>query len=147
MSLEGAIVYRMKTFNLKSDEWEGTRDREGWRVNGTLVGQRIGGELIGATLSEIEPGSRLWPYHTHYLNEEWVIVPRGEPTLRTPEGEHVLRGHHVREAGPAAYRLQAEFRELWEEFETPNGAARQVVPHLRGRADATKLPASAMVMA
>jgi uncharacterized cupin superfamily protein len=34
------------------------------------VGERIGGELIGATMSEVEPGSRLWPYHTHYLNEE-----------------------------------------------------------------------------
>ena len=41
-------------------------------------------------MSQIEPGSTLWPYHTHYLNEEWVLVLRGEPTLRTPEGEHVL---------------------------------------------------------
>ena len=83
--------YRMKPFNLKSDAWDGTRDREGWRVKGVLVGQRIGGELIGATMSEVEPGSRLWPYHTHHLNEEWVIVLRGEPTLRTPEGEQVLK--------------------------------------------------------
>ena len=81
----------MKTFNLYSEEWDGARDREGWRCRGVLVGQRIGGELIGATMSEVEPGSRLWPYHTHYLNEEWVIVLRGEPTLRTPEGEHVLK--------------------------------------------------------
>ena len=80
----------MKTFNLNSDEWDATRDREGWRVKGVLVGQRIGGELIGATMSEVEPGDKLWPYHTHHLNEEWVIVLRGEPTLRTPEGEHVL---------------------------------------------------------
>ena len=80
----------MKTFNLNSDEWDGTRDSEGWRVKAALVGQRIGGELIGATMSEVEPGSRLWPYHTHHLNEEWVIVLRGEPTLRTPEGERVL---------------------------------------------------------
>ena len=42
-------------------------------------------------MSEVEPGNRLWPYHTHYLNEEWVIVLRGEPTLRTPEGEHLLK--------------------------------------------------------
>jgi uncharacterized cupin superfamily protein len=42
-------------------------------------------------MSEVEPGSRLWPYHTHHLNEEWVVVLRGEPTLRTPEGEHVLK--------------------------------------------------------
>ena len=81
----------MKTFNLNGDEWDGTRDREGWRVKGALVGQRVGGELIGATMSEVEPGNRLWPYHTHHLNEEWVIVLRGEPTLRTPEGEQVLK--------------------------------------------------------
>jgi len=81
----------MKTFNLNSDEWDGTREREGWRCRGALVGQRIGGELIGATMSEVEPGNKLWPYHTHYLNEEWVIVLHGEPTLRTPEGEHVLK--------------------------------------------------------
>jgi len=92
MSLETlATVYRMKTFNLNSDEWDATRDREGWRVKGVLVGERIGGELIGATMSQVEPGNKLWPYHTHYLNEEWVIVLRGEPTLRTPEGEQVLK--------------------------------------------------------
>jgi hypothetical protein len=79
-----------EAFNLVSDEWDGTREREGWR-EGALVGQRIGGELIGATMSEVEPGNKLWPYHTHHLNEEWVIVLRGEPTLRTPEGEHVLQ--------------------------------------------------------
>jgi uncharacterized cupin superfamily protein len=81
----------MKTFNLYGDEWDGERDREGWRVRGVLVGQRVGGELIGATMSEVEPGSKLWPYHTHHLNEEWAIVLRGEPTLRTPEGEHQLK--------------------------------------------------------
>jgi uncharacterized cupin superfamily protein len=81
----------MKRFNLNADEWDGTRDREGWRIKGVLVGQRIGGELIGATMSEIEAGSKLWPYHTHYLNEEWVVVLSGEPTLRTPEGEQVLK--------------------------------------------------------
>ena len=85
----------MKIFNLNGDEWDGTRDREGWRIKAALVGQRVGGELIGATMSEIEPGSRLWPYHTHHLNEEWVIVLRGEPTLRKPEGEQVLTERDV----------------------------------------------------
>ncbi len=32
-----------------------------------------------------------------------------------------------------AYRLQAEFRELWWEFETPNELARQIVRQLDGR--------------
>ena len=80
----------MKSFNLNANEWDGERDRDGWRIRAVLVGQRIGGELIGATMSEVEPGNKLWPYHAHHLNEEWVIVIRGEPTLRTPEGEHEL---------------------------------------------------------
>lgn len=82
---------RTKIVNLYGDDWDATRDREGWHAKGVLVGERIGGELLGATMSEVEPGSKLWPYHTHYLNEEWVIVLRGEPTLRTPEGEQILK--------------------------------------------------------
>jgi uncharacterized cupin superfamily protein len=81
----------MKTFNLYGDEWDETRDREGWRIKEAFVGHRIGGELIGASMSEVEPGNKLWPYHTHHANEEWVIVLRGEPTLRTHEGEQVLK--------------------------------------------------------
>jgi uncharacterized cupin superfamily protein len=81
----------MKVFNLYGDEWDEPRDREGWRIKETFVGHRIGGELIGASMSEVEPGNKLWPYHTHHWNEEWVIVLRGEPTLRTPEGEEVLK--------------------------------------------------------
>jgi len=41
-------------------------------------------------MSEVQPGSKLWPYHAHHANEEWVIVLTGGPTLRTPDGEHVL---------------------------------------------------------
>jgi uncharacterized cupin superfamily protein len=80
----------VKVFNLLGDEWEFARDREGWRTRFALVGNQIGGDLIGATLCEVGPGQRLWPYHTHHSNEEWIIVVRGEPTLRTPEGEQTL---------------------------------------------------------
>jgi uncharacterized cupin superfamily protein len=81
----------MKIFNLYGDEWDEPRDRDGWRIKEAFVGHRIGGELIGASMSEVEPGNKLWPYHTHHANEEWVIVLRGEPTLRTLEGEQVLK--------------------------------------------------------
>ena len=81
----------MKIFNLYGDEWDEPRDREGWRIKEAFVGERIGGALIGASMSEVEPGNKLWPYHTHHANEEWVIVLRGEPTLRTPEGEQTLK--------------------------------------------------------
>ena len=80
----------MKIFNIYGDEWHETRDREGWRIKDAFVGHHIGGGLIGASLSEVEPGSKHWPYHTHHANEEWAIVLRGQPTLRTPDGEQVL---------------------------------------------------------
>jgi uncharacterized cupin superfamily protein len=81
----------MKIFNLYGDDWDETRDRDGWRIQEAFVGHHIGGELIGASMSEIEPGNKHWPYHRHHANEEWAIVLRGEPTLRTPEGEQVLK--------------------------------------------------------
>jgi uncharacterized cupin superfamily protein len=81
----------MKIFNLYGENWDEPRDREGWRIKEAFVGHHIGGELIGASMSEIEPGSKHWPYHTHHSNEEWAIVLRGEPTLRTPEGEQALK--------------------------------------------------------
>ena len=52
---------------------------------------RLGAELLGGSLYELEPGDRLGPFHTHHANEEWVIVVRGRPTLRTSEGERELR--------------------------------------------------------
>jgi uncharacterized cupin superfamily protein len=81
----------MAIFNLHGDEWDRVEDREGWRSRDAWVGHRIGAELIGGSLYELEPGDRLWPYHTHHANEEWLIVVKGEPTLRTPEGEQQLR--------------------------------------------------------
>ena len=81
----------MKIFNIYGDEWDDTRDREGWRIKGAFVGEHVGGELIGAGMFELESGNRLWPYHTHHANEEWVIVLRGQPTLRTHDDEQVLK--------------------------------------------------------
>ncbi|HZC30959.1 MAG TPA: cupin domain-containing protein [Gaiellaceae bacterium] len=55
------------------------------------VREALGGELIGCSLYEFEPGEQLWPYHYHWNNEEWLIVVAGRPVLRTPEGERELR--------------------------------------------------------
>jgi len=55
------------------------------------VRETLGGELVGCTLYEFDPGTQLWPYHWHRGNEEWLIVVAGTPTLRTPEGERPLR--------------------------------------------------------
>jgi uncharacterized cupin superfamily protein len=80
----------VKVFNLHGDEWDRAEDREGWRSKDAWVGARIGAELLGGSMYELEPGDRLWPYHTHHANEEWAVVVRGRPTLRTNEGENEL---------------------------------------------------------
>jgi uncharacterized cupin superfamily protein len=80
----------VKVFNLNGDEWDRVEDRPGWRSKDAWVGAHIDAELIGGSMYELEPGDRLWPYHTHHANEEWMIVLRGRPTLRTPEGEREL---------------------------------------------------------
>ena len=80
-----------KLFNLHGDEWDREEDRPGWRSKDAWVGRRIGAELLGGSLYELAPGDRLYPYHTHHANEEWLLVVRGEPTLRTPDGEQPLR--------------------------------------------------------
>jgi uncharacterized cupin superfamily protein len=80
----------MKVFNLNGDQWDRQEDREGWRSKDAWVGYHIGAELLGGSMYELEAGDKLWPYHTHHANEEWVVVLRGTPTLRTPEGEQAL---------------------------------------------------------
>lgn len=81
----------MEIFNLNaSDGWDGEEERETFGFKDWWVGAKVGSELIGGSMYEITPGKRLWPYHTHHANEEWVVVLRGRPTLRTPEGEREL---------------------------------------------------------
>jgi uncharacterized cupin superfamily protein len=54
-------------------------------------GDELGGTLWGGTAFELAPGARICPYHWHFGEEEWLLVVAGSPTLRTPEGERVLR--------------------------------------------------------
>jgi uncharacterized cupin superfamily protein len=77
--------------NLDTQEWERTEEREGWRSKDAWIGARLEAELIGGSLYELESGNKLWPYHTHHANEEWLIVVRGRPTLRRHDGEQELR--------------------------------------------------------
>jgi len=84
------MVWAVKIFNLNGDKWDRQEDREGWHSKDAWVGHHIGAELLGGSMYELEAGDKLWPYHTHHANEEWVLVLRGSPTLRTTEGEQVL---------------------------------------------------------
>jgi uncharacterized cupin superfamily protein len=49
----------------------------------------------GLTVYDVEPGQSTWPYHFELNEEEWLLVIDGELTLRTPDGERVLRAGDV----------------------------------------------------
>ena len=50
----------------------------------------LGGDLLGATVYEVLPGEKLWPYHWELGCEEFLVVVAGTPTVRTPDGEREL---------------------------------------------------------
>ena|SRR5437868_3226780 len=45
--------------------------------------------ILGASVWELQPNGVNWN-HFHHASEELVIVLRGRPTIRTPEGERTL---------------------------------------------------------
>lgn len=93
--------------NLFGDDWDGGRDRPGWQWQRLAVGRRLGAKEIGGSVYELAPGQKTFPYHFHYAQEEWLVVLRGEPTLREPAGERRLSpGDCVLfERGPAGAHL------------------------------------------
>ena len=54
------------------------------------VGPSIGAEQLGGSVYELDPGESTCPYHYEGVEEEWLLVLAGTPTLRDPEGEHEL---------------------------------------------------------
>jgi uncharacterized cupin superfamily protein len=80
--------------NVYDNDW-GEQD-EDWSGGGGLSKRLVpgGGPLLGATVYELERGNFMI-YHAHHGSEELLIVLRGRPTLRTPDGERVLEEGEV----------------------------------------------------
>jgi uncharacterized cupin superfamily protein len=76
--------------NIFGEDWEGGRDRPGWEWKHLPAGRKLGAKQIGASLYELAQAQKTFPYHWHQLEEEWLIVLSGEPTLRDPSGERRL---------------------------------------------------------
>jgi uncharacterized cupin superfamily protein len=65
-------------------------DPPGFRAAMWRFGRSLGAERVGTTLYEIPPGEAVCPYHFEHVEEEWLLVLDGNPTLRDPDGEHQL---------------------------------------------------------
>jgi uncharacterized cupin superfamily protein len=81
----------MSDSNIWSEEWDSGED---WSGGGARSKRLPRGSNLGATVYELEP--RAWvPFHFHHGSEELMVVLRGQPTLRTGEGERRLREGEV----------------------------------------------------
>jgi uncharacterized cupin superfamily protein len=73
--------------NVFADEWDALDD---WSGGGAKSARLVdAGVELGASVYELGPGNTT-AYHFHHGSEELVIVLRGRPTVRTPEGERQL---------------------------------------------------------
>ena len=83
--------------NIYAPTFEEGERPPGFRARRSRIGYELGAELIGCSLWELPPGEAAYPYHFHYSDEELILVLRGRPTLRTPDGTRVLdEGEAVR---------------------------------------------------
>jgi uncharacterized cupin superfamily protein len=73
--------------NVFTDEWDALDDWSGGGAKSTRLVER--GPQLGASVYELGPGNTS-AYHFHHGSEELLIVLRGRPTLRTPDGERQL---------------------------------------------------------
>lgn len=78
----------MSASTIWQDEWE-SQGEQPWE-GGTRSRRLAGGRSLGASLYEIPPHAEGGAYHFHHGNEELLVVLRGRPTLRTPDGEREL---------------------------------------------------------
>jgi uncharacterized cupin superfamily protein len=79
----------MSVHNVFADDWdEGYPPTPGWQQRTRRLVPS--GRDLGMSLYELPPGQTQSLYHFHHGSEELILVLRGTPTLRTPEGQRVL---------------------------------------------------------
>lgn len=89
--MSGERVRNLRALTL--EQREGTP--QGHRISASSLTEPFGAVATGMSVHELPPGNASWPYHFETTEEEWLIVIDGELTLRTPEGEAVLRAGDV----------------------------------------------------
>jgi uncharacterized cupin superfamily protein len=82
----------VKRFNLFDDAQLQVDEDEppGYRAAYANLREPIGAEKLSANLIVLGEGQAVCPYHYEVIEEEWLFVLSGTPTVRTPTGEEVV---------------------------------------------------------
>ncbi len=83
----------MSRLVMNLDELEYTEFGKGDDFNAERapISDQIGAEKLGYSVVRLKPGKRAWPYHSHYVNEEFFYVLEGSGTLRHAGEERPIR--------------------------------------------------------
>jgi uncharacterized cupin superfamily protein len=77
--------------NVDEIEWTDSAKGDKFASRRKKLAAAAGGKKIGASLFEIPPGKRAFPYHAHFANEESIYVLEGTGTLRLGGSEVPVR--------------------------------------------------------
>jgi uncharacterized cupin superfamily protein len=81
----------VKRVNIADPEFKfDPEDPEGFRAGLFRIGPLLGAAETGVSVYEIPPGEAICPYHYELVEEEWLLVVAGTPTLRHPGGSEEL---------------------------------------------------------
>ncbi len=76
--------------NINFPKWDMELPDPPFASRAARLGEKAGGQELGATLYEIKPGGAISPHHVHHGNEEMLFVLAGSPELRTRQGMRLL---------------------------------------------------------
>lgn len=105
-------------------------------VSGRRLLEREKETRLRSAVWELQPGATGGPYHVHHGTEELLIVVRGRPTLRTPDGERELAEGDVVHfpAGPSgAHQLSNRSDEIARYVIAASHAVPEIVEYVDDR--------------
>jgi uncharacterized cupin superfamily protein len=105
-------------------------------ISGRRLLEREKETRLRSAVWELQPGATGGPYHVHHGTEELLIVIRGRPTLRTPDGERELAEGEVVHfpAGPSgAHQLSNRSDEVARYVIAASHAVPEIVEYVDDR--------------
>ena len=86
----------MRIFNLYDAELHVDDDEPaGYGAPYAALREPLGAQRMAATVTVLEAGQAVCPYHYELVEEEWLFVLEGTPSVRTPAGEERLESGDV----------------------------------------------------
>lgn len=76
--------------NVFDHDWDIEQEQPGFSWKRMRLGLHLDAEKLGASVYELPPGERSFPFHLHRANEEMLVVLDGTICVRREGGDEEL---------------------------------------------------------